>query len=71
MSNTSVLSNYKAELEFALELQEDGMSTVSASVAGKELAKGRDRVPIEEYIKMWQDGVDAMENGTDPELYRY
>lgn len=71
MSGQSILEDYRAELESALKLKVDGQKSVHGCVAGVDLAKGREYVPIDEYIAMWQDGITAMEAGADQELYNY
>jgi hypothetical protein len=71
MSEQTILADYKAELETALRWKKDGKTSVLASVAGIELAKGRLDIPIDEYINHWQDGITAMEAGADQELYNY
>lgn len=63
--NKSMLDTYRQELQLALKWQSRGDTEVHSAVAGYKLAKGRFRVPIEEYIKYWQDGIAAMEAGAD------
>ena len=71
MSNNSILQDYKDELQAANDMKAAGQVSVDAMTAGEELAKGRETVPINEYIEMWQNGITAMENGANPELFQY
>jgi hypothetical protein len=66
-----LIKDYKAEHAEALKWKRQGQAEVSATTAGSELAVGREKVPIDEYIKMWQDGLTALEGGADPEKYNY
>lgn len=66
-----LIEDYQAELEFAQGMKKTGVIEVRADTAGSDLAKGRERVPIDEYIKMWQDGLTALLNGADPEPYNF
>jgi hypothetical protein len=67
----SILQDYKHELEYAIRDKANGNLHISAGQAGPKLANGRDLIPIDEYIQMWQDGITAMEAGADEELYNY
>ncbi len=68
---TTILENYRVELESALKWKLAGKTHVSDTTAGPKLSAGRLEVPIDEYIKMWQDGVTAMEAGADQEQFNY
>lgn len=62
---------YTAELEAAEQAKASGQLTVVAEIAGEELARGRDEVPIEEVITDWKAGLKALTNGADPEAYNF
>jgi hypothetical protein len=66
-----LIADHLAELDYAIEMKRTGTYAVAASTAGTELANGRDKVPIDEYIGMWQDGLVALKAGADPEQYNY
>lgn len=66
-----LIEDYQGELEFAKNMKLTGVTEVRADTAGSELAGGRERVPIDEYIKMWQDGLTALLNGAAPEKYNF
>jgi hypothetical protein len=53
----TAIKEYSEELEFAKQWKEEGTENVPACTAGEELAAGRPFVPIDEYIKMWEDGL--------------
>ena len=66
MSKSTILEDYTAELKYALEMKESGVLTVRAAMAGTNAD-----VSIDEYIAKWQNGIDAMNAGADPELFNY
>lgn len=61
---------YTEELEYALEMKADGVEHVKDCMAGETLSAGRPYVPIEEYIKMWEDGLVIINdpNSTDEQI---
>jgi hypothetical protein len=71
MSSDRILNNYREELKYAEAAKANGYKVVTAAVAGKKLANGRSEVPIDEYIKHWEDGIAAMEAGADQEQFNY
>jgi len=71
MARTTVLEDYKAELQMALIWRAEGVTEVGGSTAGEHIAQGRPTVPIDEYIAHWQAGIDAMEAGADQEQFNY
>lgn len=66
-----VLNDHRIELAHALKLKEEGVETVTASMAGPILACGRSEVPLDEYIAMWQHGIAAVNAGADPANFNY
>jgi len=71
MSEKTILENYYDELELAQTWKKEGRIFVDADVAGKELADGREFVPIDEYIEDFEKCIREMEAGADQELYNY
>ena len=51
---TQLFQDLSAELRMALAWKSEGKTSVSAAVAGAELAAGREEVPLDEYIEMWR-----------------
>jgi hypothetical protein len=71
MKPDQILNDYRKELATAIEWKLGGRVMVHPNVAGAELADGRNQVPIDEYIRMWEDGIAAMEAGADQRQYDY
>jgi hypothetical protein len=67
----AAISDYEAEVATAVGWRDEGRTSVSAEVAGKELARGRTEVPIEEYITYWLCGLKALKNGVNTNSYNY
>jgi len=67
----SILEDYRGELAYAKQMKADGVTNVQAEVAGKVLAAGRNYIPIDEYIKHWEDGITAMVDGAAQALFNY
>ena len=66
------IRDWSDELYLARLWKEKGRTEVSAEVAGPGLAKGRTTVPIDEYIKMWENGLEQLRSGNvDPEHYNF
>jgi hypothetical protein len=67
------LKDHRAELAYARKLKAECHAEVTAMVAGR-IAAGREQVPIDEYIKMWEDGIVALRTlppGADAEAFNY
>lgn len=46
-------------------MKKDGTKEVSGRVAGEELADGRTSVPIDEYIRYWENGLKKLKKMRD------
>lgn len=66
-----LIEDYEAELKVFKKWETDGIKTVSAAVAGEELARGRAEVPMQEYLTYWLVGLKALKNGADPKAFNY
>jgi hypothetical protein len=71
MSREELIADYEAELQNAIDIRDDGETAVADGTAGSELARGRDYVPIEEYITYWQMGLKALQTGANVEDWNY
>jgi hypothetical protein len=71
LTRERLIEEYQWELGEATKMKEEGRVFVSAGTAGKELARGRDVVLIEEYITYWHQGLKALKNGASVESYNY
>lgn len=66
-----LLKDYEWEVEIAKRFEREGRLEISSVQAGKELARGRETVPIAEYRTYWEAGLKALKAGASPEEYDY
>lgn len=66
-----LIADYRAELATALQWQAEGKEVVDGGTAGAGVAKGREEVPISEYITHWEFGLNELQTGADPDLWNY
>jgi hypothetical protein len=59
------INDYTAEVDSAHKMKKDGTKEVSGRVAGEELADGRTSVPIDEYIRYWENGLKKLKKMRD------
>ena len=48
-----------------------GRTVISGTTAGPGIAKGRNTVPIQEFVTHCETAIRELQNGADPELWNY
>jgi hypothetical protein len=68
---TSKLADYQSKIETAQGWKADGFTEVAADMAGADLAKGRLKVPIDEYIQYWSKRITLLQAGINSDDFPY
>lgn len=70
LTRSALLADYIAELAYAIDLKEDGTETIHNS-ACEHIANGRTEIPIDEYIAMWQNGINVLASDAEIDIDDY